>query len=54
MIRISTPFFSGSKDIKQLVTNLLRRRQASLEGQQVLDVPAGNGDTALHLETART
>ncbi|MFD2787421.1 class I SAM-dependent methyltransferase [Hymenobacter rubripertinctus] len=46
MIRISRPYFSGSKDIKQLVSDLLRRRQASLAGKQVLDVPAGNGDTA--------
>ncbi|MDU0370047.1 class I SAM-dependent methyltransferase [Hymenobacter endophyticus] len=46
MIRIARPFFTGSKDIKHLVTGLLRRRQASLAGKRVLDVPAGNGDTA--------
>ncbi|WP_426492066.1 class I SAM-dependent methyltransferase [Hymenobacter sp. 102] len=46
MIRIARPFFSGSKDIKHLVNNLLRREQARLVSQRVLDVPAGNGDTA--------
>jgi len=46
MIRLSSPFFSGSNDIKVLLPALLRRRQAELVGKDVLDVPAGNGDTA--------
>ena len=46
MIRLSSPFFSGSNDIKVLLPVLLRRRQAELVGKDVLDVPAGNGDTA--------
>lgn len=46
MIRLSTPAFSGSKDIKVLLPAMLRCRQAELAGKEVLDVPAGNGDTA--------
>ncbi len=46
MIRLSPPAFSGSKDIKVLLPALLRRRRAELVGKTVLDVPAGNGDTA--------
>ncbi|HEX8424688.1 methyltransferase domain-containing protein [Hymenobacter sp.] len=46
MIRLSFPFFSGSKDIKQLLAAMLRRRKTELAGKEVLDVPAGNGDTA--------
>ncbi|TGE29347.1 class I SAM-dependent methyltransferase [Hymenobacter metallicola] len=46
MIRLSAPAFSGSKDIKVLLTTMLRRRQSELAGKKVLDVPAGNGDTA--------
>ena len=46
MIRLSTPFFSGSNDIKDLFADLLRRHRASFAGRDVLDVPAGNGDTA--------
>jgi SAM-dependent methyltransferase len=46
MIRISSPAFSGSNDIKDLLPAMLRRRQAELVGKEVLDVPAGNGDTA--------
>lgn len=46
MIRLSPPAFSGSNDIKDLLPAMLRRRQAELVGKKVLDVPAGNGDTA--------
>lgn len=46
MIRLSPPTFFGSKDIKQLLPALLRRRQPELRGRAVLDVPTGNGDTA--------
>jgi SAM-dependent methyltransferase len=46
MIRLSPPAFSGSKDIKVLLPAMLRRRQAEFVGKAVLDVPAGNGDTA--------
>ncbi|MBC8084370.1 MAG: class I SAM-dependent methyltransferase [Hymenobacter sp.] len=55
MIRLSAPAFSGSKDIKVLLPALLRRRQAEFVGKAVLDVPAGNGDTAqLLLELGAT
>ena len=46
MIRISPPAFTGSNDIKDLLPAMLRRRRAELAGKDVLDVPAGNGDTA--------
>lgn len=46
MIRIPAPAFSGSSDIKDILPALLRRRQADFVGKTVLDVPAGNGDTA--------
>jgi 2-polyprenyl-3-methyl-5-hydroxy-6-metoxy-1,4-benzoquinol methylase len=46
MIRLSFPAFTGSKDIKVLLPAMLRRRKAELAGKEVLDVPAGNGDTA--------
>jgi 2-polyprenyl-3-methyl-5-hydroxy-6-metoxy-1,4-benzoquinol methylase len=46
MIRLSAPSFSGSKDIKDILPALLRRRKADLAGKAVLDMPAGNGDTA--------
>jgi 2-polyprenyl-3-methyl-5-hydroxy-6-metoxy-1,4-benzoquinol methylase len=46
MIRFSSPAFSGSKDIKVLLTAMLRRRKEEFVGKEVLDVPAGNGDTA--------
>ena len=46
MIRFSRPAFSGSKDIKVLLPNMLRGRRADFAGKKVLDVPAGNGDTA--------
>ncbi|HEX8326260.1 MAG TPA: class I SAM-dependent methyltransferase [Hymenobacter sp.] len=46
MIRFSPPAFSGSKDIKVLLTAMLRRRKAEFVGKDMLDVPAGNGDTA--------
>ena len=46
MIRISPPAFSGSNDIKDLLPAMLRRRRAEFVGKDVLDVPAGNGDTA--------
>ena len=46
MIRFSPPAFSGSNDIKVLLPAMLRRRQAEFVGKEVLDVPAGNGDTA--------
>lgn len=46
MIRFSPPAFSGSKDIKVLLTAMLQRRKAEFVGKEVLDVPAGNGDTA--------
>ena len=46
MIRFSPPAFSGSKDIKVILPALLRRRRADFVGKKVLDVPAGNGDTA--------
>ena len=45
MIRLSPPAFSGSKDIKDILAALLRRR-GDWAGKDVLDVPAGNGDTA--------
>ena len=40
------PFFTGSKDVKVLLAALLRRKQPDFAGKDVLDVPAGNGDTA--------
>ncbi|MBT9394168.1 methyltransferase domain-containing protein [Hymenobacter sp. NST-14] len=40
MIRISRLYFSGSKDIKQLMSRLLRQRQATLVGKQVLELGA--------------
>lgn len=46
MIRLSLPFFSGSKDIKVLLPALLQRRKQDLIGKEVLDIPAGNGHTA--------
>ncbi|WP_426058854.1 class I SAM-dependent methyltransferase [Hymenobacter sp. B1770] len=46
MIRFSPPAFSGSKDIKVLLPNMLRRRKTDFVDKDVLDVPAGNGDTS--------
>jgi SAM-dependent methyltransferase len=46
MVRLHSPFFSGSNDIKDLLPALLRRRQAELTGKDILDVPAGEGDTS--------
>lgn len=46
MIRLSPPAFSGSNDIKDLLTAMLRRRAAEWVGKDMLDVPAGNGETA--------
>lgn len=46
MIRLSSPSFSGSNDIKDILPAMLRRRRAEWVGKDVLDVPAGNGDTA--------
>ena len=46
MIRLSPPAFSGSKDIKDILPAMLRRRKADFAGKKILDVPAGNGDTA--------
>lgn len=46
MVRLSLPFFTGSNDIKDILPALLKRRAAEFSGKDVLDVPAGNGDTA--------
>lgn len=46
MIRFSAPFFSGSKNIKDLLPAMLRRRKSEWVGKAILDVPAGNGDTS--------
>ncbi|SEU08849.1 class I SAM-dependent methyltransferase [Hymenobacter actinosclerus] len=46
MILFSAPFFSGSKDIKHLLPAMLRRRKTEWIGKDILDVPAGNGDTS--------
>lgn len=46
MVRLSTPFFSGSNDIKALLPALLKRRHIELKGKEVLDLPAGNGETS--------
>ncbi len=46
MVRLHSPYFSGSNDIKDLLPALLKRRQAELTGKDILDIPAGNGDTA--------
>lgn len=55
MVRLHSPFFSGSNDIKDLLPALLRRRQAELMGKDVLDIPAGQGDTSqLLLELGAT
>lgn len=46
MIAFSPPAFFGSKNIKDIFYALLRRRKADLAGKDVLDLPAGYGDTA--------
>lgn len=46
MIAFSSPTFFGRKDIKGVFYALLRRWQADLAGKNVLDLPAGYGDTA--------
>lgn len=46
MIKSSLPFFTGSNDVKPIFYSLLRAKQVELVGKDVLDLPAGYGDTA--------
>lgn len=42
-------YWSGSKDIKDLLARVLRQKQTELKGKVVIDMPAGNGLTSAML-----